>query len=115
MLIVDDHAGFRRHARRLLESEGFTVVGEAADGASAVVATRSLRPKFVLLDVLLPDTDGFTVAERLADEPDAPAVVLISSREAAEFGTRLQRSPARGFVHKGALSGALAELAHDSR
>ena len=112
MLIVDDHASFRRHARRLLESEGFTVVGEAADGASAVAAARSLRPELVLLDVLLPDTDGFAVAELLADEPAAPVVVLISSREAEDFGPRLGRSAARGFLHKGELSGAaLAALA----
>lgn len=106
MLIVDDHAGFRRHARRLLESEGFIVVGEAADGASAVAAARSLRPELVLLDILLPDTDGFAVAERLAGESEPPAVILTSSREAEDFGPRLAHSSARGFLNKGELSGA---------
>lgn len=112
VLIVDDHAGFRRFARRLLEAGGFTVVGEAQDGTSALGAVEALRPGLVLLDVLLPDTDGFTVAERLAEQPGGPIVVLTSSREAADFGARLERSPARGFIHKGELSGpALAVLA----
>ena len=66
MVIVDDHPGFRRSARRLLDAEGFDVVGESVDGESAVALVRQLRPQVVLLDVLLPDTDGFEVAERIA-------------------------------------------------
>ena len=94
VLIVDDHAGFRGFARRLLEAGGFTVVGEARDGASALEAVEELRPELVLLDVVLPDTDGFAVAERLAEQADGPIVVLTSSREAADFGGRLAGSPA---------------------
>ena len=112
VLIVDDHAGFRRFARRLLETDGFTVVGEAHNGASALAAVEALRPELVLLDVVLPDTDGFAIAERLAENDRASVVVLTSSREAADFGARLERSPARGFIHKDDLSGAaLAALA----
>jgi DNA-binding NarL/FixJ family response regulator len=112
VLIVDDHAGFRGFARRLLEAGGYTVVGEAGDGASALAAVEALRPELVLLDVLLPDTDGFAVAERLAENGDAAVVVLTSSREATDFGQRLKRSSARGFIHKDELSGAaLASLA----
>ena len=115
VLIVDDHAGFRRFARRLLEAGGFTVVGEAEDGTSALGAVEALRPELVLLDILLPDTDGFAVAERLAERADGPIVILTSSREATDFGARLQRSPARGFINKGQLSGpALAVLADRS-
>ena len=106
VLIVDDHAGFRGFARRLLEAGGYSVVGEAADGASAIAAVEELRPELVLLDVVLPDTDGFAVAERLAENGESPVVVLTSSREAADFGQRLTRSSARGFVHKDELSGA---------
>ena len=115
VLIVDDHAGFRDFARRLLEAGGYTVVGEAEDGASALSAVEALRPELVLLDVMLPDCDGFAVAERLAGNCDQPVVVLTSSREAADFGSRLERSRARGFVHKDELSGtALARLASEA-
>lgn len=105
VLIVDDHPGFRAVVRRLLECEGHTVVGEAADGRSAVAACRELRPDWVLLDVQLPDSDGFTVAEALAGEPGAPAVVLTSSRDRSDYGPALARACACGFVPKAELSG----------
>ena len=106
VLIVDDHPGFRRFARTLLESEGFDVVGEAEDEASALAAAVRLRPGLVLLDVLLPGRDGFAVAERLHALDPAPAVVMTSSRPADEFGVRLRTAPVAGFVHKDDLSGA---------
>lgn len=105
MVIVDDHAGFRSWARALLEAEGFDVVGEAADGMSALAAVGLLRPLIVLLDVQLPDIDGFEVAERLAGAGDPPAVVLVSTRGADAYRRRLARSPVRGFISKGELSG----------
>jgi DNA-binding NarL/FixJ family response regulator len=111
VLIVDDHAAFRASARALLEAEGFDVVGEAADGAGAIEAVAVLRPEIVLLDIQLPDLDGLAVAEQLAGAPDAPAVVLISSRDAAAYGPRLHQTTARGFIPKSGLSGeALAAL-----
>jgi DNA-binding NarL/FixJ family response regulator len=105
-LVVDDHASFRRFARRLLEATGFTVVDEAEDGATALAAVRALRPDVVLLDVLLPDTTGLELAETLAAEPLGPAVVLTSSRSAADFGSSLERSSARGFIAKRDLTPA---------
>ncbi len=106
LLIVDDHAGFRRLARRLLQAEGFEVIGEAKRGEAALAAVERLHPDVVLLDVLLPDMDGFDVAARLAEEPLRPRVVLTSGREATEFGDRVRTSAAFGFVHKDDLSGA---------
>jgi DNA-binding NarL/FixJ family response regulator len=106
VLIVDDHPAFRRSARRLLAAEGFDVLGEAVDGQSALALVRRLRPQVVLLDVLLPDTDGFVVAELLAGEPFSPCVVLTSSRDASDFASRLARTTARGFLPKAELSGA---------
>jgi CheY-like chemotaxis protein len=103
VLIVDDHASFRRLARKVLETGGFNVVGEAADGASTVRAVASLQPDVVLLDVVLPDTDGFTVAEALADEPWPPIVVLISSRSQDDLGRRLDPSAQR-FLAKDEFS-----------
>jgi len=111
VLIVDDHAAFRASARALLQAEGFDVVGEAANGAEAVEAVAALRPEIVLLDIQLPDLDGLTVAEQLVGAEAAPVVVLISSRDAAAYGPRLQASPARGFIPKSGLSGeALAAM-----
>jgi len=105
ILIVDDHPSFRATARALLQAEGYTIVGEAVDGASALVAARELKPEVVLLDVQLPDTDGFTVAAALAREQHPPAVVLTSSRDASDFGPLVVESGARGFVPKAELSG----------
>jgi len=113
LLIVDDHPSFRTIARVLLESDGFDVVGEAQDGAEAIEAARRLRPEVVLLDVQLPDMDGFDVAEQLAADGDSPVIVLTSSRDVAEFGGLVERSSARGFVPKAELSGAaLTALLH---
>ena len=106
VLIVDDHGGFRRRARRLLEAEGFAVVGEAEDGARGVTAARDLAPDLVLLDVNLPDTDGFAVAEELTGADAAPAVVITSTRDAADVADRVRACGARGFVPKDELSGA---------
>ena len=83
VLIVDDHPGFRASARRMLAADGYRVVGEAQDGRSGIAAARALRPDIVLLDVLLPDLDGFEVAAALTGADDAPIVVLTPSRDAA--------------------------------
>jgi DNA-binding NarL/FixJ family response regulator len=105
ILIVDDHPSFRATARALLQAEGFDVIGEAVDGASALQAVRDLKPEVVLLDVQLPDTDGFAVAAELTATNGAPLVVLTSSRDRSDFGPLVSESGARGFVAKAELSG----------
>jgi CheY-like chemotaxis protein len=111
VLIVDDHLEFRRAARLLLEAQGVLVVGEAPDGAEGVRAASDLQPDVVLLDVMLPDVDGITVADQMSRLPNPPVVVLISSRRHRDFGPRLDQCSARAFVHKGDLSGeVLASL-----
>jgi DNA-binding NarL/FixJ family response regulator len=111
VLIVDDHPSFRATARLLLEGEGYAVVGEAADGAGALRRAAELGPDVVLLDVNLPDLDGFAVAERLTANGGGPAVVLCSSRDARDYGELIARSGARGFIAKADLSGdAVREL-----
>ena len=105
-LVVDDHPTFRKTARVLLESEGFEVVGEAADGASAIEAAASLRPDVVLLDVILPDIDGFEVAAALASNGTPPTIVLTSSHDPRDFGTLIEESGALGFISKAELSPA---------
>jgi DNA-binding NarL/FixJ family response regulator len=104
VLIVDDHPGFRAQARALLATAGYEVVGEAADGESGVRVASELSPDVVLLDVQLPDITGFEVVRRVHGEPDPPAVILISSRDASDYGRRIGRSGARGFIPKADLS-----------
>jgi DNA-binding NarL/FixJ family response regulator len=104
VLIVDDHAGFRAHARRLLECEGYRVVGEAGDCASAILAAEEFAPELALVDVYLPDGDGFELTMRLVGLADPPAVVLTSSRDGAELEPCVSECGARGFVPKSELS-----------
>ena len=105
ILIVDDHPRFRAQVRALLESDGFSVIGEAGDGAAGLRAASDLRPDLVLLDIGLPDIEGFEVAHELARAAAPPHVVLTSSREATAFGGRIEATPALGFIAKEDLSG----------
>jgi len=108
VLIADDHASFRRLARRLLETAGYTVVGEASDGASTLAAVSELRPDVVLLDVLLPDATGFAVADRIAAQPEPPVVLLTSSRSATDYGAAVA---GRIFLAKSDLTPSRIEAA----
>jgi DNA-binding NarL/FixJ family response regulator len=105
VLIVDDHARFRSIAGQILSADGFLTVGEAADGAEAIRACGELCPDIVLLDVQLPDIDGFAVAAVLTARVDPPAVVLVSSRSRTDYGSRVEDCRARGFIAKAELSG----------
>ncbi len=79
-------------ARLLLEEAGFEVVGEAADGAGALSTVAALRPSLLLLDVQLPDTDGFSVAAGLAQTtPDG--TVALTGGASGEGGSGDAQSP----------------------
>ena len=106
ILIVDDHTAFRRTARALLEADGYDVVGEAPDGRAGLHAALDLKPDVVLLDVRLPDMDGFAVALRLAAGNGGPAVIVTSSSDDPLYPARAARSGARGFVAKHDVCGA---------
>jgi DNA-binding NarL/FixJ family response regulator len=106
LLIVDDNAGFRSRARAVLEAEGFEVLGEAATGAEGVAAAMRLKPEVVLLDVQLPDLDGFEIARQLAALDSGLEVVLTSSRDRSDYGSLVSESAVRGFIPKAELSGA---------
>jgi DNA-binding NarL/FixJ family response regulator len=105
VLIVDDHPSFRASARAVLESDEFEVVGEADDGASALAAVRSLRPDVILLDVQLPDMQGFDVCNELErDNGWRPSIVLVSSRDMDDYGDLIAASCAAGFLPKAELT-----------
>jgi two-component system response regulator EvgA len=106
VLIVDDHPSFRTTARAILEADGFEVVGEAENGVAGLRSAKELHPDLVLLDVQLPDFDGFEVASRLTVNGSGPLVVMTSSRDASDFGPLVAQSGAQGFVPKAELSGA---------
>ncbi len=106
VLLVDDHVGFRAQARVLLADAGFDVIAEAEDAAGALTAAKTHRPQFILLDVQLPDGSGFEAARAILEADDPPVDILISSREASDYGTRINRSGARGFISKADLSAA---------
>lgn len=106
ILIVDDDGAFRRTVRTILESDGYEVVGEAPDGQTALSAAVALRPDVVLLDVRLPDKDGFAVALTLAQDGPGPQVVVTSSSDDPLYPARAARSGARGFVAKHDICGA---------
>jgi DNA-binding NarL/FixJ family response regulator len=105
VVIVDDHDGFRTTARAVLGGDGFEIVGEAADGRAGIEAVLALAPDVVLLDIDLPDLDGFAVAERLAAAGSTAVVVLTSSRDRSDFGPLLDAASVRGFIAKAELCG----------
>jgi DNA-binding NarL/FixJ family response regulator len=108
VLIVDDHAAFRALARQVLQADGYDVVGEATDGQTGLDAAGSLQPDVVLLDVRLPDMDGFQVVGYLASCCTA-AVVITSSSDDPLYPERAASSGARGFVAKHDVCGAVLD------
>jgi DNA-binding NarL/FixJ family response regulator len=109
VLVVDDHPSFRSCASALLTAEGFEVVGEAENGAAAIALAAELQPELVLLDIQLPDINGFEVATCLLARDRELKIVLVSSRDRSAYGSLIQRSGARGFISKADLSGVVLE------
>ncbi len=109
VLIVDDHAAFRAGARALLEADGWDVVGEAGDGKTGMDAAHALSPDVVLLDVRLPDMDGFEVCGRLTSNGCRCAVIVTSSSDDPLYRERASDSGACGFVAKHDVCGAALE------
>ena len=105
LVIVEDHLLFREVLRKLCEKEfGFTVVGEAGSGRTAVEVIRAHRPNIVLLDLNLPDGDGFDVIDEI--QPAMPEVrFLVLSSYCSDYALyRVEKSAVHGFVDKNTQS-----------
>ena len=100
VVIADDHPQFRSATRLMLESAGYDVIGEASDAEEAVAECHRLHPDLLILDVQLPDYDGFAVADELSHDTDAPTIVLVSNREASDYGTLIDDAKIAGFISK---------------
>ncbi len=103
VVIVDDHDGFRAQLRELLASDAFDVIGDAGTGAAGAALVAELHPDVVLLDVMLPDGEGFGLVPAL--HRSGAAVVLISTRDRLDYGGRVESSGAEGFLDKAELTG----------
>jgi two-component system chemotaxis response regulator CheY len=106
VLIVDDAPIFREVARELLERRGYTVVGEADSAASAIDACARLRLDAVLMDIRLPDADGFELCAALTGADPDLAVLLVSADRVPPSPERVEASGARGFALKSSLAAA---------
>ncbi len=101
--------------RRMLERAGYEIVGEAVDGRSAIAEALRLKPDIALVDIRLPDIDGFAVAKALRSARSARSILLISTRQRIDHGERLAASDADGFIDKSDLSArSIAAIVHSS-
>lgn len=111
VLIIDDNSGFRAAARQLLERAGFVVVAEAASGSSGIREAKEHKPDLVIVDVQLPDCDGFAVVEQLVGLDPGVAMILTSSLDGMDLGALVEDSSALGFIPKAELSAqSISEL-----
>lgn len=112
MLIVDDQATFREVARMVVEmTDGFDVVGEADDGLSGVGASVELRPDLVLMDLNLPDIDGFEATRRIRLSAPATRVLMLSTHDPDDFRDRALEAGASDFISKSSFDPAVLEEA----
>jgi CheY-like chemotaxis protein len=109
ILVVDDDAAVRGLIVRILRSGGHVVVGEAGSVAEALDRAKALRPDTALVDIGLPDGDGFSLTRQLRALPWAMSVVLFSSDADRTNADAAQRAGAVGFLPKDELSGLALE------
>jgi DNA-binding NarL/FixJ family response regulator len=109
VLIVDDDPRFRRLAERLLTSVGLNVISQANSAGAGMAAARAIKPDAILLDVMLPDGDGLTIAREFVALPGHPRVLLTSISGDVAGPEEVGSSGAIGFVPKDELPGAPLE------
>lgn len=101
VLVVDDQAPFRDAARMVVElSDGFELVGEAHSGVQSVEMAADLQPRLVLMDINLPDIDGFEATRRIRRSSRPPVVVMLSTYEAVDYAERAIDAGAAAFLSK---------------
>ncbi|MGL4648370.1 MAG: ANTAR domain-containing response regulator [Caldilineaceae bacterium] len=99
VIIADDESLIRMDLREMLTNLGYLVVGEAADGRSAVNLARELRPDIMIMDVKMPDMDGIEAAKVLTEERIAP-VLLLSAYSQQELVQRARQAGVAGYLVK---------------
>lgn len=101
ILLADDHAILRRRVREILESgNGINVCAEASNGFEAVEMTAEARPDIVLLDLYMPEMDGFEAAKRIHAQFPQTAIVVLSMHDTTELMESLTRWGVRASVSK---------------
>jgi CheY-like chemotaxis protein len=109
ILVVDDDAAVRGLIVRILRSRGHVVLGEAGSVAEALAQAGALEPDVALVDIGLPDGDGFALTRRLKDRQPALRVVLFSSDADLTNAAAAERAGAVGFLPKDELSSPALE------
>lgn len=109
-LIVDDHALVRAGIRALVEKiNGITVVAEAGKGSEAKELITNLKPDLVLLDITMPDGNGFEVLLHVQKNFPETRIIVLTVHEAGEYAIRALREGAAGFLPKSAASTELEQ------
>ncbi len=100
VLLADDHELVRQGLRALLERHGFAIVGEAAEGRTAVTLASELQPDIAVLDVAMPMLNGVGAAEAIARAAPKTRVILLTALNDGQFASSALRAGVRGFVLK---------------
>jgi DNA-binding NarL/FixJ family response regulator len=100
VVVADDQTLVRTGFRMILTADGIDVVAEATTGTEAVDAVRRTCPDVVLMDIRMPRLDGLAATQRLSEQPDAPAVIVLTTFDADEYVVRALANGATGFLLK---------------
>ncbi len=100
ILIADDHAVVRMAVRMLLEKAGHEIVGETDSGVDTIALARKLSPDLIILDIDLPQLDGFEVLKHLCANGKRFKVLVFTGQQAERYAVRCSRAGAASFICK---------------